>query len=154
MKRLINKFNSFRSGLFSADTDGIRSMELFFALSSLSFSVTIISQGGDLFDVNSYKVFNFLGPFWIWFSMLFVAVLQIKNLNKKGVDAKVTSSLLLKSSSLIYFVIAVMFSASYPPVVTGVGTYFLYSFFCMVTAFEIDDRFTQKMLLIKETIGE
>lgn len=121
MKRIIMKVNQGRRYLFSTPTKAI---EFLNGLATILFGLVFLLNGSILGKFKLYLNFNYVGPLWVWGIVVMLGMVQLNSMRKDTLESNMLSAITLKVSALVWFLIAIMFGADYPPLSTGIGTYF------------------------------
>lgn len=121
MKRISMKVNYARRYLFSTPT---KAVEFLNGLALTLFGLVFLLNANMLGKYKLYLNFNYVGPLWVWGIVVFIGLVGLNSMRKDTLESNMLSAITLKVSSLIWFLIAVMFGADYPPLSTGIGTYF------------------------------
>ena len=147
MQRVIKKINRARSYLFKLPT---KSIELLSGLCSMFFGLVFIVNGRAIKETHSFVNFEYIGPDWIWWLVLLLGIMQLNAMRKDTLESNIMSAICLKVSSLVSFVIALMFASNFPPISTGFFTYTILSGLYILAGIELSEQNTYELLIRSE----
>ena len=147
MKRIIMRVNQGRRFLFHLPT---KSIEFLNGLLALMFGLVFMMNGSSLVQYKSYVAFTYVGPVWLWFVISMIGVFQLNAMRKETLESNMLSAIVLKVSSLLWFLVAILFGSTYPPLSTGFFTYLIISLVCVLAGYELSAQNTYELLLRKE----
>lgn len=136
---MITWYNKFTDWLFGTPTQVLEALHALFAL---SWGIALLD--GELLIKPTYS--GFIPPNAAQFSsagsVLFfvVAVFQVFGARSRDKHNDLLSGYSLKFGSFLWFVVAMNFAASYPPLNTGILVYLIFSAFCWITGHELFRR--------------
>lgn len=147
MKHIISKANQFRKYLFSTPT---KSIEFLNGLSMTLFGLIFLFNGSILSKHKIYLNFNYMGPIWVWWLTVIIGLIQLNAMRRDTLESNTVSAIFLKVSALMWFLIALMFGADYPPLSTGVGTYLAMCLVNIMAGFHLSAQNDYEFLIREE----
>lgn len=147
MQKIINKTNQFRRYLFSTPTKAI---EFLSGLSTTLFGLIFLLNGNLLGKYKLYLSFNYVGPLWVWGIVVIIGLIQLNAMRRDTLESNTISAINLKVTAVVWFLIGVMFGADYPPLSTGVGTYFSMSLVNLMAGFHLSAQNDYEFLIREE----
>lgn len=147
MKRIIQKVNLGRRYLFSTPTKAI---EFLNGIALILFGLVFLLNGNMLGKYRLYLDFNYVGPLWVWGIVVIIGLIQLTHMRRDNLESNMVSAITLKVSALVWFLIAVMFGADYPPLSTGIGTYFILGLVDVLAGLHLSGQNDYELLIREE----
>ena len=99
---------------------GTRAVKFVNAVGLMGFAMVLLAYGEVLYQYRLYVKFEGIPPVLLAIVMAALALLQVISMMGKTARSQVIGGYLLICSGLVWFLVAVAFWASYPPLSTGV----------------------------------
>ena len=147
MQRVVKKVNQGRAYLFSTPT---KAVEFLNGCCMFFFGLVFIFNGAALGQFKFYMNFTYIAPPWLWWLAIVIGLIQLNSMRRDTLESNIMSVLMLKLSSLVWFVFAVLFGSEYPPLSTGFFTYTWVSFICLMAGFHLGGQNTYELLIREE----
>ena len=151
MRRVLITTLQIRNYLFSTST---KAVEFLNGIATALFGLIFLLNGDILGKYKLYLSFNYVGPLWVWWILVILGVIQINAMRTDTLESNTVAAITLKVSALVWFLIGLMFGANYPPLSTGVGTYFTMSLVNLMAGFHLSAQNDYEFLIREEYRNE
>lgn len=133
---MITWYNRFRDWLFGTPTQILETINIMYLL---GWSVALIDKRLLAKPIYAGALPNNAFEFSQYGAVFFIvaAIFASIGVRKRDPHHDRVSGYALQLSSFLWFVISINFMASYPPLNTGVITYFIFALFCWLTGYEL-----------------